>query len=198
MEEKTSSILERLAVSGLERCLARLAKVSAGTWKLAGVKVFRGTIEEAVLQHDFSRPAAAVYFRAKSEFPFISLMIFSLEDMELISKCFLGYSFPKAPTFTQNEQVLLMELGNIVVNSFINSVMNALKRSSMPPVPQCVDGDARCVAGTVGGGMDPERSYRVVTASLVMQSDKMSSVTEVIGLIPAELENELERLGNKL
>lgn len=197
METKANDILERLAVSGLVRCLARLAKVSAGTWRIRSVTISRGTLEDAILRHDFSHPAADVYFHAKGEFPFISMMLFDLEDMELISKCFLGYSFPKAPTFTQTEEVLLMELGNIVVNSFVNSVMNALKRSCMPPVPRCVDGDARRVVSGAGSGLDPARNYLIVTAALAMQCDKHESTTEVIGLIPQELEHELERLNKE-
>ncbi len=194
MEEKAGAILERLTLSGLEKCLARLAKVSAGTWRINGVKVSRGTLEDAVAQHDFSHPGAAVYFHVKGEFPFTSMMLFDLEDMELISKCFLGYSFPKAPTFTQTEEVLLMELGNIVVNAFINAVLNALKRSTMPPVPLCVDGNLRQVAAGAGAGSDPAKDYLVVAVSLAMQCDKLASATEVIGLVPAELEHELERL----
>jgi hypothetical protein len=90
-----------------------------------------------------------------------------------------------------------MELGNIVVNSFINSVMNALKRSSMPPVPKCVDGDARRIAEAAGAGSELEMKYRVVVASLLMQSDRMSGAAEVIGLLPGELKRELERLDGK-
>lgn len=197
MENTANDILERLAVSGLVKCLAKLAKVSAGTWRIRSVKLSRGTLEDAVLQHDFSHPAAAVYFHARGEFPFTSMILFDLEHMELISKCFLGYSFPKAPTFTQTEEVLLMELGNIVVNSLINSVMNALQRSCIPPVPRCVDGDARRVATGAGSGLDPERNYLIITAALAMQCDKKESITEVIGLIPEELERELERLNKE-
>ena len=194
MDAKASGILERLAVAGLEKCIARLAKVSAGTWRIAGARTSRGTLEDAVSQHNFAHPAAAVYFKIKGDFPFTSMMLFDLDDIELVSKCFLGYSFPKGEKFTQPEEVLLMELGNIVINSVINSVLNALKRSCMPPVPMCVDGDARRLAAVVGSASDPERAFRIVTVTLAIQSDKSVSNSEVVCLIPEELENELERL----
>ena len=194
MDAKISGMLERLAVSGLEKCLAKLSKVSAGTWRLTGAKVSRGTLEDAVGQHDFANPAAAVYFNVKGGFPFTSMMLFDLNDIELVSKCFLGYSFPKAPGFTQSEEVMLMELGNIILNSFINSVLNALKRSCMPPAPRCVDGDLRRLMEGLGSGMDLRQNFRIVAVTLDIQSDQRAGRSEVFGLIPEELANELERM----
>ncbi|MBI4802117.1 MAG: hypothetical protein HY796_06300 [Elusimicrobia bacterium] len=194
MDAKASGILERLAVSGLEKCLARLSKVSAGTWRITGARLSWGTPEDALRQHDFTNPTAAVYFNVKGGFPFTLMMLFDLNEIELVSKCFLGYAFPRAPGLTQPQEVLLLELGNIILNSLINSVLNALKRSCVPPAPRCVGGDLRRLLEELGGGMDLKQNFRIITVTLAIQCDTRASTSEVFGLIPEELADELERL----
>ncbi|MBI4350762.1 MAG: hypothetical protein HY550_04940, partial [Elusimicrobia bacterium] len=66
MNEQEITVLERLAVLSLERCLVKLSKVSAGTWQLVDTSSLNGTPGIAVSRYDFaSRPAAAVYFDIK-------------------------------------------------------------------------------------------------------------------------------------
>ena len=42
-------ILENIVIAGLEKCVGRLSKVSAGRWSLSDVKVSRGTLSEIAL-----------------------------------------------------------------------------------------------------------------------------------------------------
>jgi hypothetical protein len=192
MDAESTGILERLALSGLEKCLAKLSKVSTGTWQITDIKVSRGTLEDAVKQHDFKNPAATVYVNVKGRFPFTSMMLFDPKDIECISKCFLGYYFSGAQGLARAEEMMLTELGNIVLNSLINSVLNALKRSVIPPVPNCVNGDACRLVERLGAGMDLKQNFRIVTLTLAIQHDKRVSRSEVFGMIPEELEKELE------
>lgn len=194
METKICAMLERLAVSGLQKCCARISRVSAGAWEVGGAKVTRGTMGDALAQHDFTHPAVAVCFNVKGEFQFTSLMLVDLNDTGHILQSYLGSTFPHAGEFTHPVEVMLTEIGNIVVNSLINSVLNALKRSAMPPVPGCAHGDMGSLMAALGACAAPEQSCRTVTVSLSVRYGERVSRGEVIGLIPPELEHELERL----
>lgn len=194
MEAKISAILERLAVSGLQKCCAKISRISAGAWEISGASVSVGTIEDALARHDFTHPAVAVYFNVKGEFPFTSLMIVDLNDTGHILEAYLGSTFPHAGELTHPAEVMLTEIGNIILNSLMNSVLNAMKRSAMPPVPGCAHGDAGRLLAALGGGAAPGQDYRTVTASLCIRYGERVSRGEVIGLIPGELEHELERL----
>ena len=195
MNADDSAILKRLAVSGLESCLIKLSKVSAGTWQISNARVFRGMLDEAVKQHDFKNPiAVAVYFNIKGEFPFTSVMLFDSNDIECISKCFMSYSCPGALSRIQSEEVLLLELGNILLNSLFNSVLNALNKSVMPSVPEYISGDFRHIVGVLGAGIDATQSFRIISATLAVKCDKCSSKSEVFAMIPEDLAIELGRM----
>lgn len=194
MNAKEKTLLEQLAALSLERCLVRLSKVSAGTWQLVDTAESSGTPGNAVAQYDFrNKPAAAVFFDIKGDFPMTSLMIFDPGDMDCISKCFLGYSFPKQGGISASDEVMLLELGNIVLNSLSNSVFNALGESFMPSVPKFIAGNAVDIAEGLRTVAGASTVFRIVSSTLAMGVDKRLSTTKVIGLIPEDLARALER-----
>lgn len=194
MNEKENTVLERLAALSLERCLVRLSKVSAGTWQLVDTAESSGTPGSAVGKYDFKgQAAAAVYFDIKGDFPMTSLMIFDPGDLDCISKCFLGYSFPKQGGISASDEVMLLELGNIVLNSLSNSVFNALGESFMPSVPQFISGNAVAIAEGLRSVAGASTVFRIVSSTLALGVDNRLSTTKVIGLIPEELAQALER-----
>ncbi|MCX5785028.1 MAG: hypothetical protein NTX59_05020 [Elusimicrobia bacterium] len=195
MNAKENGILERLAVSSLEKCLAKLSKVYAGAWQITDTRVSKGTLDEAVRQHDFKNPAAAaVYCNVQGEFPFTSMMFFDPNDMEYISKCFMGCSFPAARGLLQFKEEMLLELGNILLNSLFNSVLNALKRSVMPSVPKYIAGDFHHIVEVLGTGIDATQNFRIITATLTIKRDKRSIKSEMFAMIPDELAIEMARM----
>ncbi len=191
---ENATILERLASVSLERCLIKLSKVSAGTWQLVDTTALAGTPGVAVGQYNFAnRPAAAVYFDIKGEYPMTSLMIFEPEDLDCISKCFLGYSFPKQASISPSDEVMLLELGNIVLNSLSNSIFNALGESFMPSVPQFVAGDAVRIAESVRTVAGAGLTFRIVASTLAIQCESKVSISKVIALVPEVVAAALER-----
>ena len=188
MKEEENQILRRLAVSGLERCLARLSRASAGTWELTGSVVFRGALPAAVGRHDFkNNSATAVYFEVKGEFPFTSMMLFDPEDAEHLSKCFLENSFSRAAHPEITGEVILLELGNIVLNSLINSVLNFVKKSSIPLLPRYVQGSPQQIIDGVGAVVGLKRNFRIFKATLLTSRGGRSGKSEVFALIPHKL-----------
>lgn len=192
MNSNSTIILEQLAASSLEKCLLRLSRVSAGTWQVLEIKVSSGKLADAVNQHDFRNPAAAVHFNLSGS-ALTALMLFNPQDVECVSKAFTGHSFPRGSRTTPAEEVMLLELGNIVLNALLNAVQNALKKSSMPAVPQFLEGDAARLIAGLGAAVDPAREFRVLRATLAIRCDKCETLSEVFALIPAELAAELER-----
>lgn len=194
MNEKENTVLERLAALSLERCLVRLSKVSAGTWQLVDTAESSGTPGSAVGKYDFKgQAAAAVYFDIKGDLPMTSLMIFDPGDLDCISKCFLGYSFPKQGGISQSDEVMLLELGNIVLNSLSNSVFNTLGGSFMPSVPQFVAGDAVRIAESVRAVAGAALTFNIVASTIAIQCDNRVSRSKVIVLIPEQLAAALGR-----
>lgn len=193
MTDNPGDILLRLTEASLKKCLARLSGVSAGTWEILGMKSFPGTLEDAVKLHDFTNPSASAVYFSLVGLPFKALMLFDPADMECISKCFMGYSFPRGPVTTQTEEVMLLELGNIVLNSVVNSALNALKKSCMPSVPAYLEGDyRRLVDGlAAGAGVNLATKLHIVAATLAIRTDTRVARSEVIALIPEGLALEL-------
>lgn len=193
MNSNEKGILERLAALSLERCLVKLAKVSAASWQLSGTAGATATLSEAIGQYDFKdRHAAAVHVDVKGGGIMTTLMMFDTEDMDSISKCFLGYSFPRGKGVSQPDEVMLLELANIVLNSLCNSVMNALQASLIPSVPRYAGGDRAGLAAALGASTGQEQKFRTVAAGLAMQSGNISSKCTVLVLIPEDVALQLE------
>lgn len=188
MKEEENQILRRLAVSGLERCLARLSRASAGAWELTGSAVFRGTLPVAIGKHDFkNNSAAAVYFEVKGEFPFTSMMLFDPDAAGHLSKCFLDKSFSRASHPEITGEVVLLELGNIILNSLINAVLNFVKRSSIPSLPRYVEGSPLQIIEGVGAEVGLKRNFRIFKATLLTSRGGRAGKSEVFALIPDKL-----------
>ncbi len=192
MNSTPDPTLKNLAETSLAKCIVRISRVSAGTWQLLGVDVSSGTIGDAVKRHDFKDPAIAVYFNRQGTFPLAAMMMFAPSQMECISKCFTGHSFPRGKTTTIAEAVMLTELGNIVLNALTNGLLNALNKGSLPVGPLFVEGDERRVTAEIGKDMNLKQVFRIITATLELKSDKSAARSEVLALLPEELAMELE------
>ena len=187
MNANLNAVLEQLAAASLKKCLLRLSRVSAGTWEVLEIKASAGTLEYAVKQHDFKNPAAAVYFSLNAGSPLTAIMLFNPQDMECISKGFTGHSFPRGARTTPAEEIMLLELGNIVLNAMVNSVLNVIKKSAMPAVPEFMEGDAPGLVSGLGASVDLKREFCVIKATLAIRCDTSVTNTEVFALVPGEL-----------
>ncbi len=198
MKDNANEILGQIAVDSLQKCAEKLSRVSAGVWSIAGSEVSTGTLDEA-LKRGGSRDgeAMAVYFDVKGELPVIAMILFDPQDIDRISKCFLGYSFSVSPALSQAGELLLSELGNIILNSFISALSNTLKRMFMPSAPKCVRGTPRYLLKTMGAAMDVKQRGRIISIKLDTQYDKNITRSEVLGLVPEKLAQELLKLDNK-
>lgn len=197
MIDKAGKILEAIAVASLERCVAKLSRISAGKWSVADVKVSYRSMQEAIRDHSASRgTGAAAYFEVTGEFPFTTMMIFRPEDIEVISKGFMGFSFSKLPKLNQAQEMLLSELGNIVLNSLVSALSNRLKRSLLPSAPKCVQGETRFLLEALWTAVD-RGPHKLVTVTLDLQCDNSMTRSELITLIPESMEKALLEAGER-
>lgn len=186
-------MLERVAVAALEKCVSKLSRISAGKWSVAEASVSMRSMEEAVKEHSSRDHAtsAAVYFEIKGEHPFTSMVVFRPGDIEILSKGFLGFSFSKLPNLNQAQELLLSELGNIILNSLASSLSNALKRSFIPSAPKCVQGEIPFLLEALWTSLDRSGRYSLVTVTLNLQCGADVTRSEVIAVIPANMEAAL-------
>lgn len=194
MTSKPDVKLKSLAAVDLSKCLLRISRVSAGTWQVLDAEVSSGTLGDALSRHEFKDAAAAVYLSLKETAPLTLVMLFDPSNTECISKCFTGHSFPKGAGTTPAEEVMLTELGNIVLNALINSLLNALKRSQIPALPQFIEGDLGRITGELGRVVDLKQNFRTLMVTIGIKSDKCVSNSKVFALFPEPLAQELESL----
>lgn len=192
MDVKAGKMLERVAVTALEKCVAKLSRISAGKWSVAEARVSLRRIDEAVKEHVAGGgTSAAVYFEIKGEYPFTSMVVFRPDDIEILSRGFLGFSFSKLPNLNQAQELLLSELGNIILNSLISSLSNSLKRSFIPSAPKCVQGEVPFLLEALWASLDCSGKCSLVTVTLNLQCDNTVTRSEVITIIPAAMEAAL-------
>ena len=188
-----NKILENIMAAGLRKCMDKLSKVSASQWSLADINVFRGTLNEIMLKRRSAAGGVAVYFEISGECPFTAMIVFQSGDIELISKCFLGFAFSRMAEINQAEELLLSELGNIILNSFVGSLSNALKRSFIPSLPKCLKGEPQFLLEAIETILDKKQRYSFISIMLDLKCDNTVTRAEVIGFIPGKLEKELEK-----
>ena len=186
-------ILENIVIAGFEKCVGKLSKMSAGRWSLADVKVSRGALSEISLDRNAGEGGSAVYFEISDNRPLAAMVIFQSADIALISKCFLGFAFPRMADIDQAEDLLLSELGNILLNAFTGSLSNALKRSYIPPGPKCLKGERRFLLESLAAVLEKRQKYSLISIMLDLQCDHLITRAEVVGITPEKLEEELEK-----
>ena len=192
MDSKASRILESIALLSLEKCAVKLSRISAGKWSVSEVRVSSRSMEDTLKEHGASSgQGAAVYFEISGEFPFTAMVVFRPEDIDTISRGFLGFSFSKMPSLSQAQELLLSELGNIILNSIISSLSNTLKRAFLPSAPKCVQGEPRFLLEALWTSVDPALRHHLVAVSLDLEFDKSVTRSEVLVLIPENMERAL-------
>jgi len=192
MGNKDIAALERLAAAGIVKCLDRIARAYSGAWRLSGVSAFSATMSEAIGRHEFKGPAAAVRIKVDCGLPFAAVLLFNTADIGHISQCFLGELFSDARKIEQFEDVMLLEIGNIILNALINSLLNAIKQSAVPSVPALFRGDAGSILQGLGGTSGTAAGSRMIAAGISVELDGRACRGGILAMIPEELAARME------
>lgn len=176
--------LALLTKAGLEKCLLRMTEVSPGAWLLAGVRVFKGQVREAIRSGERGeKPAAAIRIKIKGDTPFVTAIIFNPEDIKHISRCFAEDLF-YGPVSGEQPDVTVIEIGNILLNALANSLLRAFGKSAIPSVPAHFQGDYGAIEKWLGAG--PE-VFTIISARFTMQREDRTSVAEILAFLPPTL-----------
>ena len=194
MDQQPSIALESLASLSVAKCLQRISRVSAGTWQVESARVSYGSVRDALKRHDFKNPATAVYIALEGASPFATAMLFDPADIACVSQCFTGHSFPHGAATAPAEEIMLTELGNIVLNALLNTLLNAVKKSHFPAMPRYDEGGLDTIAAEFTRIPQLNQDFRIITVTIDMRCDKTSARSEVFALVPEELAMELENL----
>jgi len=188
-EIEANRILEGIAAAGMERCVERLSRISTGQWKVARIRVSRGSMDEIIGSHTITGVSGfAVYFRIEGDCPFTSMIMFHPEDVGIISRGFLG-PVP-LPNFSQAQDLLFAELGNIILNSVISALSNKLKRSFMPSAPKGVHGETRFLLEAIWDTLE-KGQYSAASITLDLQCGADTARSEIVVIIPENLARAL-------
>lgn len=194
MRTPPDSPLQSLAARSVANCLQRLSGASAGTWEVLDVKVSYGTYEEALGAHDFAKPAAAVYMGLKGLSPLTAVLLLDPDDIDCVSRCYTGQSFHRPGTLTAADEMLLVELGNVLINSLLSALLNALKKSFMPTVPRFAQGGLSALAALLREAAGTNTSFRIITVTLGMKTGGLAARGEIAVMLPEEMALEVENL----
>lgn len=178
--------LKRVAAAGLEKCLAKIAKVSNCAWQLEEVRVFSGKGRDALSRRGGEGPVAAIRIKIAGASPFITTLLFNPEDTKHISRCFAEESYYGTLDADQPD-VTIIEIGNIVLNALANSLLRVFKRSAIPSVPAYFTGSTGAAEAWLGAG---PAVFTIVSAAFTMRRDGRSAAAEIMAFLPPALAAE--------
>lgn len=171
MNPATQEKLSQLARSALETCLGRLSAVTPGSWSVESARALMpgtpfipaaGQGTEAVVM-GVSLPAA-----------FSTVLLFSAADAPLLAAAFA----PAPPTAAASQdETALLEIGNITLNALVNTLLRAIRRSSIPSVPvrlPAVD-------------LKPQPGCGAVIVSFTVKLEGRTSRAEIAAFLPPAL-----------
>ncbi len=182
--------LDLLVQQSLDKCLSRLSRISTGHWRAAMVNSYTG--KPADIFTRYAAETAEAVFLKFAGLPFHSVMLVPPGDIQCVSRGFTGHSFPKTEKTSIADEIMLTELGNILLNALLNAVINALKRSGLPELPRFMEGDARKLAAEFSGALNLDENCRIVSAAISLECDGLAAWT-LHAFVPNELAREIEQ-----
>ncbi len=182
--------LDVLAQQSLEKCLSRLSRISTGEWRAALVSSCPGRPRDVIERYAAGGEHAVCL--SLSGIPVHSVMLVAPADVECVSRGFTGHSFPRSGKTTKSEEIMLTELGNILLNSLVNPLLNAVGKSAMPQLPEFVEGGPGAVEKFLSARLRPDEPCRLVSAAVSLRCEGLASWT-MHAFVPEELAARIER-----
>ncbi len=183
--------LDMLVQRNLDRSLSRISRISTGKWRAAMVNSYPAS-PRAVLARYAAETSVAVFMRLDT-LPLGAVMLVKPEDVECVSRGFTGHSFPASGRISKADEIMLTELGNILLNAAVDSLLNALKRSALPAIPLLLEGDAVELAERAAGLLSMDAPNRAVSAALSLECEGLAVWTLHV-FVPEDLAREIEAL----
>ena len=188
------ALLKNVVAEGLEKCVNNLSRISCGKWRLAGAQIRSGTFNEiSAIPRPRAEDGVAVYFEVAGGYPFTAMIIFRTADIPALSRCLFGTVFSHGVRVNQPDELMLSEVGNIILNSVAGALSRALKQVCLPSVPKLVRGESEFLLEALWAAIDKNSRNSFISLDISFECDDVAARAEVVGVIPAGLREALEK-----
>lgn len=166
MKEKIDA-LKSLVSAGLLKSTERLNKVSSFRWKVLEVSF-------ELSRKDYE--SVCVYLISKNYDKLAFLLFIKKEDANKIFKIFSGYYLSESPEYKKSYELLISEIGNIMLNSVLSEIANRLSKIIIPDVPRTINGEKKFILENISGMLEENKSKVPLSATVLVESesDKLS------------------------
>jgi len=178
MSEKTDPAWEKISLKAIDSALLKLNRISAGKWAVDETAVLSAPSPE-----DYD--AVCVYFEVKKDDePMNFALFFDRKDVGFISKCFIGYHFFVSEKMDGTEELLISELGNILLNSIISALCNSMKIRLIPSIPRTIQAEKSFALETFSQGLPENRGKKKMSVKIKIKCDGRETFCEVFSFVP--------------
>lgn len=179
--EKPELAWKKLSQEAIGSALERLNRISCGKWKLSWE-------ENLIASGSVNYDSVCVYFGAGAvEEAMHFALFFDRKDMGMLSRNFIGYSFFVSEKMTKTEEMLVSELGNIILNSMVNAVGNRLGRTFIPSVPKIIQAEKEFALEVISRGLPENRGKTELPGNISIECGGKDAVCEIFSFIPDKI-----------
>lgn len=191
-KNEETAIWKELITSSVDKCINKLSKISKSKWSISQTKISSNTLDEIIRSYiPKDGPGVCIYFEITGVYPWIAMITLEPEDVEIISKIFFGNYHPKISQLNYAEELILAEFGNVILNSMVGSISNVLQKPFLPSVPKCVQGKTEHLMEAFKIILQAMPRHKIIIIELKLTCDNLTSKSEILGVIPENLEKEI-------
>lgn len=191
-KNEENAVWERIIISSMDKCISKLSKISQGRWSISRTKISWNNLDEIMNSYvPREGTGVGVYFQIAGDYPWTAMIIFQPEDVEIISKFFFGDYYTRLSHLNHAQELILAEFGNVILNSFVGSLSNILEKAFIPSVPKCIQGKTDYLIEALEIIIQDLPRQKIVTIELELSHDNLTSKSEILGIIPENLEKEI-------
>lgn len=162
MNEKLE-LLKKIIETGLKKSVERINKISSYKWEIEKISFEIDNVDKETI---------CVYLVAPS-FNKISFLLFvEKKDSDNIFRSFSGYSFGCTNRITKVEELLISELGNIILNSVLGEIANRIKMAIVPQSPKTINGYKKFLLEGISSMIDTNINKTVVSSSIYVKASQ--------------------------
>lgn len=199
MTHKVNELLTSLALENLQRCALKLSAVSSGKWSITGSNLQLGTLDEEMkhccMESDVEK--AAIYVDIKGDTPFAAFILLRSEDMDRVSKSLFRNVLTSAPGPVGMSDLILCELGNILLNSLASALANFFNCIFLPSPPRCLKGAPEFLLEAMDMTLNVRDKFRILTINLEIKCEGELINGELMAFIPDSLAERISETTKK-
>jgi len=130
----------------LSKTVGNLQKMAGTGWALASFSMEWSSYKSVMLRYPQDEPEGmAVLCSVNGSLPFTTMLILSRADAIIASSSFIKHSFAHLSRFSQMEEIVIAELGNMLLNSFVGVIADTTDTVLLPSAPRCAQGTRTCI-----------------------------------------------------